>query len=39
MKLTFPQTPDGMKLQKAFDLHIKEGEPVTIKGDVELALF
>jgi len=34
MKLTFPQTPDGMKLQKAFDLHIKEGEPVTLKGDV-----
>lgn len=34
MKLAFPKTPDGMNLQKAFDLHIKEGEPVTIKGDV-----
>ena len=34
MKLAFPKTPDGMKLQKAFDLHIKEGEPVTLKGDV-----
>ena len=34
MKLAFPKTPDGMKLQKAFDLHIKEGEPVTLNGDV-----
>lgn len=34
MKLAFPKTPEGMKLQKAFDMHIKEGEPVTLKGDV-----
>jgi hypothetical protein len=34
MKLAFPRTPDGMKLQQAFDLHIKEGEPVTLKGGV-----
>lgn len=34
MKLAFPKTPDGMKLHKAFDLHIKEGEPVTLRGDV-----
>lgn len=34
MKLAFPKTPDGMELQKAFDLHIKEGEPVTLSGDV-----
>ena len=34
MKLAFPKTLEGMKLQKAFDLHIKEGEPVTLKGDV-----
>lgn len=34
MKLVFPKTPSGLELQKAFDLHIKEGEPVTLKGDV-----
>lgn len=34
LKLAFPKTPEGMKLQKAFDLHIKEGEPVTLRGDV-----
>ncbi len=34
MKLAFPKTTDGMKLQKAFDLHIKEGEPITLQGDV-----
>ena len=34
MKLAFPKTPDGMKLHKAFDLHIKEGEPVALKGNV-----
>jgi hypothetical protein len=34
MKLAFPKTPDGLMLQKAFDLHIKEGEPVTLEGGV-----
>ena len=34
MKLAFPNTPEGIKLQKSFDLHIKEGEPVTLKGNV-----
>lgn len=34
MKLSFPNTPEGVNLRKAFDLHIKEGEPVTLKGDV-----
>jgi hypothetical protein len=34
MKLAFPNTPEGLKLRKTFDLHIKEGEPVTLKGDV-----
>jgi len=34
MKLAFPNTLEGMELQKAFDLHIKEGEPITLKGDV-----
>ena len=34
MKLAFPKTLEGLRLQKAFDLHIKEGEPVTLKGDV-----
>lgn len=34
MKLAFPKTPEGLKVQKAFDLHIKEGEPVTLKGNV-----
>jgi len=34
MKLAFPNTPEGIKLQKSFDLHLKEGEPITLKGDV-----
>lgn len=34
MKLAFPNTLDGMKLSKSFDSHIKEGEPITLKGDV-----
>lgn len=34
MKLTFPNTQDGVKLRKSFDSHIKEGEPITLKGDV-----
>lgn len=34
MKLAFPKTPEGMELKKAFDLHLKEGESVTLKGDV-----
>jgi hypothetical protein len=34
MKLAFPNTPEGIKLQKSFDLHVKEGEPVTLKGNV-----
>lgn len=34
MKLAFPKTLEGAKLQKAFDLHIKEGEPLALKGDV-----
>lgn len=34
MKLAFPNTSEGMKLRKTFDLHVKEGEPITLKGDV-----
>ena len=34
MKLAFPNTIEGIKLKKSFDLHLKEGEPLTLKGDV-----
>lgn len=32
MTLTFPATQEGQEAQQAFERHIKEGEPVTLRG-------
>jgi len=34
VKLSFPNTPEGQEFRGAFERHLKEGEPVDLKGKI-----